>query len=222
MYCALELDKALTRGLDAEVILVNKENFFLFTPMLHEVADFECCAAHRGPLLTIVVAGGGFPCQKERGRICVNEYLEVAGWPGVWSLGDCACVPDLATGKTCPLTAQHALRQGRVLERNIVASIRGGEKKPFRFRTLGALAAIGRRTGVAQIFGFQFSGFIAWWMWQTIYLSKLPRFEKKLRVALDWTLDLLFSKDLVQFQTLRTKGVSHAESPARRLEEAKA
>ncbi len=70
--------------------------------------------------------------------------------------------------------------------------------KPFSFMTIGQLAAIGRRTGVANIFGFNFSGFMAWWMWRTVYWSKLPRFEKKLRVALDWTLDVLFSKDLVQ------------------------
>jgi NADH dehydrogenase len=103
------------------------------------------------------------------------------------------------------------LRQGRVLARNIVAEIHGRQKKPFLFKTLGQLAAIGRRTGVASIFGMNFSGFIAWWMWRTIYLSKLPRLEKKVRVALDWTLDLMFSKDLVQFQTLRAPTVSHAE-----------
>ena len=61
------------------------------------------------------------------------------------------------------------------------------------------------------ILGINFSGFIAWWMWRTIYLSKLPRFEKKLRVALDWTLDLLFSKDLVQFQTFRAPTISHMD-----------
>ena len=70
--------------------------------------------------------------------------------------------------------------------------------KPFSFSTIGQLAAIGRRTGVANIFGINFSGFVAWWLWRTIYLSKLPRFEKKLRVALDWTLDLFFSKDIVR------------------------
>ena len=149
----------------------------------------------------------------------MNEFLEAPDWPGVWSLGDCANVPDLITGKSCPPTAQHALREGRVLARNIIAVIEGREKKAFRFKQLGALAAIGRRTGVAQVFGFQFSGFIAWWMWRTIYLSKLPRFEKKFRVALDWTLDLLFSKDLVQFQTLRAKGISHKESDHAKLEE---
>jgi NADH dehydrogenase len=96
------------------------------------------------------------------------------------------------------------------LARNVTAAIRGGKKKPFVFSTLGQLATIGRRTGVANIMGINFSGFIAWWMWRTIYLSKLPRAEKKLRVALDWTLDLLFSKDLVQFTTLRAPTISNA------------
>ena len=90
-----------------------------------------------------------------------------------------------------------------MVARNIAAEIRGGKKKPFSFATIGQLAAIGRRTGVARILGVNFSGFIAWFLWRTIYLSKLPRFEKKLRVALDWSLDLLFSKDLVQFETFR-------------------
>jgi NADH dehydrogenase len=151
------------------------------------------------------------PCEKERGRIVVNEFMEVPGWEGVWALGDCAVVPDKKTGKAYPPTAQHALREGRVLAGNIAASIRGGRKKPFVFKTIGQLAAIGRRAGVASILGFNFSGFIAWWMWRSIYLSKLPRFEKKLRVAIDWTLDLLFTKDLVQFETARAQTDSHID-----------
>lgn len=138
-------------------------------------------------------------CSKERGRLVTNEFLEVTDYPGVWALGDCAAVPDPSTGKSCPPTAQHAIRQGKIAAHNILAAIRGSSRKPFEFKTIGALATIGRRTGVARIMGVNFSGFIAWWMWRTIYLSKLPRFEKKVRVALDWTLDLLFSKDLVQF-----------------------
>ena len=138
-------------------------------------------------------------CSKERGRLVTNEFLEVTEYPGVWALGDCAAVPDPTTGKSCPPTAQHAIRQGKIAAHNILAAIHGSSRKPFEFKTIGALATIGRRTGVARIMGVNFSGFIAWWMWRTIYLSKLPRFEKKVRVALDWTLDLLFSKDLVQF-----------------------
>ena len=151
---------------------------------------------------------GALTCNKDHGRVVANEFLEVPGWPGVWAVGDCALIPDPKTGKPYPPTAQHALRQGRVLAHNITAAIRGGAKKPFVFSTLGQLASIGRRVGVANIMGVNFSGFIAWWLWRTIYLSKLPRTEKKLRVALDWTLDLLFSKDLVQFDTLRSPTIS--------------
>jgi len=151
------------------------------------------------------------PCVKERGRLKVDEMLRVPDWPGVWALGDCALVPDRKTGQFHPPTAQHALREGKTLAKNLIASVRGGTLKPFSFSTIGQLAAIGRRTGVANILGINFSGFIAWWMWRTIYVSKLPRFEKKLRVALDWTLDLLFTKDLVQFQTFRAPTISHAD-----------
>jgi len=84
------------------------------------------------------------------------------------------------------------------------------------------LATIGHRAGVASIFGFNISGFLAWWMWRTIYLSKLPRLEKKVRVALDWTLDLLFSKDLCQFIDVRqehkmsNEGLQHLQEPPHR------
>ena len=145
------------------------------------------------------------PCPKAKGRVLVNEYLEVPGWPGIWALGDCALVPDRKTGESHPPTAQHALREGRVAARNILATMRGDRMKPFVYSTIGLLAPIGKRTGVANILGVNFSGFIAWWLWRTIYLLKLPRFEKKMLVALDWTLDVLFSKDLVHFRTTRPR-----------------
>lgn len=151
------------------------------------------------------------PFTKVRGRVLVNEYLEVPEWPGVWAFGDCAVVPDRNTGDSHPPTAQHALREGKVAARNILATIRGGQKKPFLYSTLGLLAPIGKRTGVANILGVNFSGFIAWWLWRTIYLLKLPRFEKKVLVALDWTLDVLFSKDLVHFRTARPRTLPPAE-----------
>jgi hypothetical protein len=94
------------------------------------------------------------------------------------------------------------LRQALCGAKNIVAAIRGKRKTPFAFTTLGQLATIGRRTGVASILGVHVSGLFAWWLWRTIYLAKLPRFEKKLRVALHWTLDLFFPKDFVQHVTL--------------------
>ena len=147
------------------------------------------------PLLAVLA------CPKEKGRLMVDENLEIPGRPGVWALGDCAAIHDRQSGKLYAPTAQHALRQGKVVARNVIATVRGSAKQPFVFSTIGQLAAIGRRTGVANILGINFSGFIAWWMWRTIYLSKLPRLEKKVRVALGWSLDLFFSKDLVQLKT---------------------
>ena len=155
------------------------------------------------------------PCQKERGRLIANAFMEVPGWPGVWALGDSAVIPDPHTGRPYPPTAQHALRQGRVLAENILATIHGGQKKPFVFKTIGLLASIGRRTGVARILGVNFSGFVAWWLWRAIYLSKLPRLEKKVRVALDWLLDVVFSKDLVEFRTQRAPTMSRVEDEPR-------
>jgi NADH dehydrogenase len=140
----------------------------------------------------------------------VDETLQVPGHPGVWALGDCAAIP-APKGGTYPPTAQHALREGRCLARNIVATMQGKPRAAFRFTTLGLLASIGRRKGVANILGVNFSGFVAWWLWRTIYLAKLPRLEKKVRVALDWTLDVIFSKDLVQFETRRAPTISHQE-----------
>jgi NADH dehydrogenase len=148
------------------------------------------------------------PCLLDRGRIVVEETLAVPNRPGVWALGDCAVVPDPRTGKPHPPTAQHALREARTVARNIAGAIRGRPPEKFTFRTIGQLAAIGHRTGVARIFGFNFSGFVAWWLWRTIYLSKLPRLEKKVRVAIDWTLDLFFAKDFVQFLTVRAPVMS--------------
>jgi NADH:ubiquinone reductase (H+-translocating) len=137
------------------------------------------------------------PCQKEHGRLLVNEFLKVPEWPNVWAVGDCAFVPDTRNpGQSHPPTAQHAIREGKVVARNIGATILGRPLKPFSFKTIGLLASIGRRMGVARIFGFNFSGFFAWWMWRTVYLSKLPGLDKKVRVAFDWTLDLIFPKDV--------------------------
>ena len=137
------------------------------------------------------------PCAKERGRLLVNQFLGVPDWPDVWAVGDCAFVPDIRNpGQSHPPTAQHAIREGRVVAQNIAAALLDHRLKPFSFRTIGLLASIGRRMGVARILGFNFSGFFAWWMWRTVYLSKLPGLDKKVRVAFDWTLDLLFPKDV--------------------------
>ncbi len=153
------------------------------------------------------------PCKKENGRIGVGPDLAVEGHPGVWALGDCARIP-APDGSSQPPTAQHALREAVTAADNVLATLRGKPTRAFHFHTIGQLATVGRRSGVARIFGVRFAGFLAWWLWRTIYLAKLPRAEKKLRVMLDWTLDLVFSKDLVQYATVRSPAMSRADDRA--------
>lgn len=155
----------------------------------------------------------GLPCKKERDRIVVDEHLELPEHPGVWAVGDCAHIIDQRTGKPYPPTAQHAIREARTLADNILASIDGTPKRTFRFKMLGQLASIGRRAGVANILGMNFSGFLAWFLWRSIYLMKLPRIEKKVRVAVDWTLDLMFTKDLVQYVYVPTQEMTKTTHP---------
>jgi NADH dehydrogenase len=142
-------------------------------------------------------------CKKERGRLLVNKYLAIPEISGLWAAGDCAAVPSGKAGEFWPPTAQHGLREAVRAAKNIEAAIMGRPLKPFVYTTLGQLATIGRRTGVAKVFGFKFSGFIAWWMWRGIYLAKLPGLGKKLRVMMDWTLDLFFGREIEQMITLR-------------------
>jgi NADH dehydrogenase len=143
------------------------------------------------------------PFAKEKGRIVADEFLQVPGFAGIWIAGDCAAVPEWQTGNFHPPTAQHGMREAVMAAKNIERTILGRPLKPFRYRTMGQLASIGHHTGVASVFGFKFSGLIAWWMWRSIYLAKLPRLVKKVRVMIAWTLDLLFGRDIEQMITLR-------------------
>ena len=124
------------------------------------------------------------------------------GVPGLWAVGDCAAVPD-GSGGFYPPTAQHGMREAVAAAKNIERTVLKDPLQPFRYKTTGMLASIGRHTGVAMLFGFKFSGFIAWAMWRSVYLMKLPRLAKKLRVMMDWTLDLFFGRDIEQVITLR-------------------
>jgi NADH dehydrogenase len=150
------------------------------------------------------------PCHKERGRLVADPFLRVPEQAGVWAVGDAAHVLDPDTREPNPPTAQHAIRQARCLARNLVASLRGAPLQSFRFHALGKMGALGRHSAVAEIFGLKLSGFLAWWMWRTIYLMKLPGLDRKLRVALDWTLDLLLPPDIVQLKTDAALGIGRA------------
>ncbi len=158
------------------------------------------------PTRTIVWAAGNQPHpllrslpveRSQSGAVIVEPTLQVKGLPNVWAVGDCAQIPDaFHEGSSCPPTAQHAVREGIAVAENIVAVLRGIAPRPFRFRTIATLVALGHRTAVADVRGWRFSGFLAWAMWRTVYWWKLPGLEKKIRVALDWTIDLFFPRDV--------------------------
>jgi NADH dehydrogenase len=122
-------------------------------------------------------------------------------------VGDCAHAVDDHTGQPYPPTAQHAIREARCAADNIAATITGRPRRPFHFHALGKLGSLGHRSAVAEVFGVKLSGFLAWWLWRTIYLMKLPGLDRKLRVAVDWTLDLVLPPDIVQLKTDRSLSV---------------
>ncbi len=141
----------------------------------------------------------------KRGAVIVETTLAVKDHPGVWALGDCAAVTDGVTGKTCPPTAQFALREAPVLAKNIHALWEGRALRPFHFDSLGSLCVVGHQTACAELSvpfarakSIRFSGLLAWAMWRGIYLAKLPGLERKIRVLMDWTVELFFPRDIVQ------------------------
>jgi NADH dehydrogenase len=145
------------------------------------------------------VAAMALPTTK-RGALVTERNMQVLGFKNVWALGDCASIPD-GSGGAYPMTAQHAIREGPALADNIVATLRGKPTKPFRYRALGMMAALGARKAVAQLPGdIVITGFIAWFFWRTYYLLRLPGLDRKLRVAFDWTLELLFPRDTAELR----------------------
>jgi NADH dehydrogenase len=134
----------------------------------------------------------------ERGRVPVDEQLRVRGVDGVWALGDCAAVPNLATpGQTDPPTSQHTLRQARRLAKNLV-----GEPQAYRYRMLGQAATLGRYKGIADVSGLRLRGFLGWFFTRTYHLYQLPLLSRKLRVLVDWTVALLFRRDIAELGSL--------------------
>jgi NADH dehydrogenase len=146
------------------------------------------------------------PVEKDkRGALVVDKTLALPGRRGVWALGDCASVIDDKTGKPCPPTAQFALREAKVLAKNIRAELTGRAKQSFHFNSFGALCVVGHQTACAELTlpflrkkSLRFSGLFAWLLWRWIYLSKLPGLERKIRVLMDWTVELFFPRDIVQ------------------------
>jgi NADH dehydrogenase FAD-containing subunit len=166
------------------------------------------------PTKTLIWSGGVSPntlitnltCEHDKsGRIVVNKYLEVPQFKGVYALGDCAYITDPYTGKPCPPTAQHAIREGAVVAKNIISTIadekRLDERQAFNYKTKGMMASIGKRTGIGNLLGIEVQGFLAWWIWRNYYLVNLPTLQKKIRVMSDWMLDIFFKRDVTMLKT---------------------
>jgi NADH:ubiquinone reductase (H+-translocating) len=139
----------------------------------------------------------------KRGAVKVDFTLAVPDHPGIWALGDCAA--DAKTGKSCPPTAQFAIREAATVARNIAAQLGGRPLKKFHFDSLGAFCVVGHQSACAELSvplarskSVRFSGLLAWLMWRGIYLSKLPGLERKIRVLMDWMIELFFPRDIVQ------------------------
>jgi len=162
-----------------------------------------------------IVASLPFP--QEHGKLKTNATMQVEGSKDVWAVGDCALIPDLtkSEGKYCPPTAQYAVREGKVLAQNILSTIHNAPLKEFRFKNLGSLGALGHNSAVGEFFGcIKVSGLIGWFMWRTIYWSKLPGFGRKIKVAATWFLDMIVSAEPVQLKIAASQGISslHFES----------
>jgi len=139
----------------------------------------------------------------ENGRIVCDEYMRVQGYENIWAIGDIAAVPDPAQpGKPCPPTAQHAIRQGKLLGKNIARVTRGEQPKPFTFKTLGAFADLGRHRAVANLMGVRVKGFLAWAICRFYHLAWLPGLDRKSRLIADWSVEILFPRDLAEMGQL--------------------
>jgi NADH dehydrogenase len=167
--------------------------------------DVTLSDGERIPTRTVVWTAGvkpspavgklGLPVDRG-GRVTVDPTMRVAGYEHVWAIGDCAAVPDPARkGQPCPPTAQHAIRQGRLVARNVAATLGNGRARPFRFRTKGVVAELGHNEAVALTLGVRWRGLPAWFIARTYHLLLMPGMGRKLRLLMDWNVALLFGRD---------------------------
>ncbi|MBA0907882.1 MAG: NAD(P)/FAD-dependent oxidoreductase [Nitrosarchaeum sp.] len=139
----------------------------------------------------------------EKGKLIVNDFLEVPEFSGVFAIGDCALFTDPKTNRPFPPTAQIAEAQAKIVSYNLNALIKNSDKKMFEYNSKGQMAIIGKRTGIATFFGMNISGFLAWIIWRNVYLSKIALPDKKIRVLLDWIIDLLFDRDVSRLKLVK-------------------
>ncbi len=137
-----------------------------------------------------------------RGRVRCTSTTQIEGLRDAWSAGDCSAVPDLAKVEQdpqamCSPSAQHAVRQARQMADNIIAVLRGKQPKPYRHKHVGSVASLGLYRGVAELFGVRVKGFPAWFIHRTYHMSRMPTFNRKFRIVMDWTLALVFRREVV-------------------------
>jgi NADH dehydrogenase len=152
------------------------------------------------PVLADLPAG-----RDARGWLIPDATFALPGLEGVWALGDCASIVDPKTGKPMPATAQHAIREGPHAARNVLAALDGRPQTPFDYGQLGMLVSLGRFKAVGDVLGVKVSGLLGWFLWRSYYLLRLPTFDRRLRVAIDWTLDLILKHDIVEIGVRRTR-----------------
>jgi NADH dehydrogenase len=205
--------------LKARVRAATRHGVYLSTGQFVATRTFVCTVGNAAnPVVKDILGSGDFVEGLVDGRgVGVFETdltLRCKGRPGYWAVGDNAGVPDPISGGLCPPTAQYAIREAKTCAQNIIATIDGRPLGQFRFRSFGMLASLGRRAAVAEIMGVRFSGFLAWCAWRGFYLSMLPGAVRRVRVTLDWILDVFFPRDIAQTQTVRSRivRVDHYEA----------
>jgi NADH dehydrogenase len=152
-----------------------------------------------------VVAAIAGAAVDDRGWISAGPGFGVAGLQGVWAIGDCASILDPRTGRPMPATAQHAIREGPHAARNVLAALDGHPQRPFDYAELGMLVSLGRFKAVGVVLGLHVSGLLGWILWRGYYLLRVPSLDRKIRIALDWALDFILPRDVVQINVRRSR-----------------
>jgi len=192
-------ERLLSRGIELETTRAAKVSADGLALQDGRLIESHCVIWTAGNRVSPVVAD--LPLAKARdGRLLVNEFFEVQGVRHVYALGDNAAQTDPHTGQPYVATAQVALRQARALARQLEAELTGRERPPFKFKVLGEMVPLSRHTAVADLSGMKLVGFPAWWIWKTVYMLKLPTLASRLRVVLDWTVELFFERDVSELK----------------------
>jgi NADH dehydrogenase len=195
-------------GVAARVLRQRGAEIRVSSPVLAIEADRVCVANEIIDASTIVLAAGIVPSavaaaipvlHDQRGRVAVDATLRSHSHANVWALGDCAAIPG-PDGRPYPALAQHAVREARHLARNIQATIQGRVLTPFIFQPLGTMASLGHMRAVARVCGLRLTGFLAWWIRRTYYLFQMPRWDRRLRIVLDWAVAVVFQPDITKIE----------------------